>query len=644
MSEPGPLKFNDLIGLSVPPERPEPARRMPIDSQAGVAHGIAITDDPLNNGLLTGFVNAKRAAGIRPSRRGFLRGLGAGLSAVAATAMTSFGRAQEVRAQTGIVGTYPRRILQFCPPHNSGDDCQPGCGSSPICSDCCSGDGYFRNEPASGYFLYPGGCGDGDIADGWIWRYNSVCGNCSTIEYRCSDGYVQTDTGPAPFICRWVTECLPLEDGQQPGPNLADASRSTSWRPASSLELAVDNGGSVTLRGWIADTTGNPVPMRITSSNQILHVGEASLPRPDVASRIRGAGPKTGFEVTFPAEPGNYTYCVHALSGALAVTVGCIDLNVGSGQAVRGPALQASSGASASNQPSGPTVAADQLEAEDDETGPVNPGAVEIIRPVEAIDMAESRSRQNVNRALYGMVAALRRTANMSGFASGWAGDIETGDNVYVEVLVNDSSAGIASTWLPRKDVALAYPGLGPNTGYALTFDLPEAECLVCLEAVSTDGAARKRIGCRTLGAPLEVPSEALDVDPGEQTQIDTPGGTEDQTQAPDRVTPVIYGLIDEADISSGAIYVSGWAFDPNDHQRQVSVRVEAFGEGATPISRTEVEARSPHPLAGHRYGVSGDHGFEIQIERPSGLHGIRIEALAADGKAILLGEQSVKE
>jgi hypothetical protein len=257
-------------------------------------------------------------------------------ASTAVSAASLFGPARKVDAQSGVVGTYPRRILQFCPPYNSGDNCQPGCGSSPICTDCCDADGFFRNDPANGYTLYAGGCGDGDIADGWLWRYSGKCGNCAEIEYRCSDGYVQTDTGPAPFICRAVTDCVPLPDGEEPSENLPDAARSTNWRPAGALEVAIDQGPSVSIAGWISDGSGVPLQMRVRANNSIVHLGNAALPRPDIASSRRGPGVNVGFAVSFPIEPGEYEFCVDALSGVNNATIGCVQLQIGSGGSVRG--------------------------------------------------------------------------------------------------------------------------------------------------------------------------------------------------------------------------------------------------------------------------------------------------------------------
>ena len=305
------MRFSDLVGVDNRPEHAMAVEHAAVDTDSYLTE---LTADPRNNGFVTGLVDRRRGKRMTASRRGFIRGtIAAAAATTAVSAASLFGPARKVEAQSGVVGTYPRRILQYCPPYNSGDNCQPGCGSSPICTDCCGSDGYFRNDPGNGYTLYAGGCGDGDIADGWLWRFKGKCGNCAEIEYRCSDGYVQTDTGPAPFICRYVTDCVPLADGEAPGEALADAARATNWRPAGALELAVDQGNGVRINGWIADGSGVPLDMLIRANNRIVHLGTASLPRPDIPASRRGSSANVGFGVSFGLEPGEYELCVDAL-------------------------------------------------------------------------------------------------------------------------------------------------------------------------------------------------------------------------------------------------------------------------------------------------------------------------------------------
>ncbi|MBT5754205.1 MAG: hypothetical protein HOI41_04485, partial [Acidimicrobiaceae bacterium] len=328
------MRFSDLVGVDNRPEHAKAVEHAAVDTDSYLTE---LTADPRNNGFVTGLVDRRRGKRMTASRRGFIRGtIAAAAATTAVSAASLFGPARKVEAQSGVVGTYPRRILQYCPPYNSGDNCQPGCGSSPICTDCCGSDGYFRNDPGNGYTLYAGGCGDGDIADGWLWRFKGKCGNCAEIEYRCSDGYVQTDTGPAPFICRYVTDCVPLADGEAPGEALADAALNTNWRPAGALELAVDQGNGVRINGWIADGSGVPLDMIIRANNRIVHLGTASLPRPDIPASRRGSSANVGFGVSFGLEPGEYQLCVDALDGVLSSTIGCVRLNVGSGASVRG--------------------------------------------------------------------------------------------------------------------------------------------------------------------------------------------------------------------------------------------------------------------------------------------------------------------
>ena len=432
------VRFSDLVGVDRRPEEAVPAERRALATDSYVER---LSDDPRNNGFVSGLVDRRRGRRMQATRRGFLRGtIAAAAATTAVTAANLFGPARRVEAQGGVVGSYPRRILQFCPPYNSNDNCQPGCGSSPICTDCCTSDGYFRNDPANGYSLYPGNCGDGNIADGWIWRFNGKCGNCAEIEYRCSDGYVMTDTGPAPFICRAVTDCVPLPEGESAGPALVDPVRPTNWRPAGALELAVDQGGSVAITGWIADGSGSPVQMRITANNSIIHWGSAGLARPDIAARLRGAGPNTGFSVSFPIDPGPYEFCVDALSGPLTATIGCVNMTVGSGGSVRG------SGAVGSIPP--PAAPSTGSGTDSDPQPTPTPG--EIVLPGETDPSASPT---------HGAVQVIRRSAATTGFVSGWAGDADTDEAAYVEVLVGGERRALVRSELPRPR---RRPGVSP--------------------------------------------------------------------------------------------------------------------------------------------------------------------------------------
>jgi len=613
------VRFEDLVRADSKPADAIPAQR---ESVATDSYVHQLSRDPRNNGFVTGLVDRRRARRMSTTRRGFLRGTIA--TAAATTALTAanlFGPARKVEAQTGIVGSYPRRIMQFCPPYNANDNCQPGCGSSPICTDCCSADGFFRNDPGNGYSLYAGGCGDGDIADGWLWRFAGKCGQCAEIEYRCSDGYVQTDTGPAPFICRSVTSCVPLAEGEAAGEALPDAARDTNWRPAGSLEVAIDNGSSVTLNGWIADGSGVPVPMRIRANNAIVHFGTAALPRPDIASTRSGAGPNTGFAVSFPLEPGQYEFCVDALAGALAATVGCIRMNVGDGGSVRGGgstgsiAPPAATAVPQTEPESGDDTTSDESTADVADSPTPTPTVGEIVLPEEG--------PQSPTRA-YGSVQVIRRSGATTGFVSGWAGDADSDEPTVIDVHVDSQSVALTATDLPRPDVGRAFSTLGPATGFALSFVLPEVPTQVCVYAVSPDDGRRTPLGCRDLG-PTETEAE--------RDTPTTPTGSGNAST----IDAVVYGGLDLVDITPTGITVDGWSFDPNDRDRVIALTAEASGvEARTATGQTNETAQ-------RIYGVDARCGFSLALALGSGSHDLTVNAEAADGSQIVIAQQTIQ-
>jgi len=574
------VRFSDLVDLDQQPADARTAHRTAVDTDS---YSTQLIDDPRNNGFVSGLLDRRRGKRVTASRRGFLRGtIATAAATTAVSAANLFGPARKVEAQSGVVGTYPRRILQFCPPYNSGDNCQPGCGSSPICTDCCGADGFFRNDPGRGYSLYAGGCGDGDIADGWLWRFKGKCGNCSEIEYRCSDGYVQTDTGPAPFICRSVTACVPLAEGEAPGAALPDAARSTNWRPAGALEVAIDQGGAVAINGWIADGSGVPIQMRIRANNAIKHFGTAALPRPDINSRVRGAGPNTGFAVSFPVEPGEYEFCVDALQGVLNATIGCVRLTIGSGGSARGSGSRGSIA-----PPPAPAPTTNDTPAAPTGATPATPAP-----PAGAIVLPE-RSGRSDSRAM-GAVQIIRRSGPTSGFVSGWAGDPDSNDPVFIEVLADGESVAVTRTDLPRPDVAQAFGALSPTTGFAITFTLPAEATEVCVVAVSPDDGRRQPLGCQELGAAPD-PAEPDDSESSDEERPEPPTASGSAANA----TPVVYGGIDNVSIAGTEVTVDGWTFDPNDRDRTISVT-------------------------------------------PQGSHELEVSAVASNGQAMRVGRQTI--
>ena len=129
------------------------------------------------------------------------------------------------RALASHAGTEGYQILQSCPSYASGDDCSPGCGPSPVDSRACVGNssshwyGWHRASCNDAYGfqwkLRPNACVSGTSWDGWRWSYNNLCGCCTSISYRCHDGWrcsgasggCQGTSQCDRTICRWIVSC-----------------------------------------------------------------------------------------------------------------------------------------------------------------------------------------------------------------------------------------------------------------------------------------------------------------------------------------------------------------------------------------------------------------------------------------------------
>lgn len=643
------MRFDDLIQINKAPDQPEIAEREPVQTSVGAS----VSEDVANSGLVQAFFGARKTvSGIKTSRRGFLKASGiATLAATLTSGLTAWGPAKKVAAQTGIVGTYPRRVMQYCPPYNSDDNCQPGCGSSPICSDCCTSDGWFRNDPKNGYSLYPGGCGDGDIADAWLWRYNGVCGNCSTIEYRCSDGYVATDLGPAPFICRWVTECVPLAEGQEPGEKLPDAAQATNWDPAGALELASENRSFVTIKGWVSDG-GPPLDIRVVANDTIVSVGKAQVARPDVAQRVRGANPNCGFQVTFTMIEGPAKICVDALKGNSVSRVGCININIGDDQTVAGsgqsgsisaPRPTATPAGSGQDQDSGtveptpsPTSTSQDDSAEtetstDQDSTETRDGTdAQAITASAVIAISELPKDTGAKATAFGMVEVLYSDEDNKGFVSGWASDPASGELPYIEIVRGEEIIGVTVPSLSRPDVASALTRTPNNCGYAYTFDLGEIaqdddkDTKICVNAVSAKTGARTKLSCSDLSslASAKAQSESTSRTDSTPSAPDT-GVAISETGA--AKTGVIYAKVTDARIQSSAnghaVVITGFAYDPNDHADVISVTASHGDQSQSAL------ADSSPSLGALARGVKSPAGFTITLDLPSGQQSVALSA-----------------
>jgi len=418
------MRFSDLVHAQERPDGAVDVSRHAIETDNRSTD--MLENDLRNAGFVRGLFDRKQQRVARTSRRGFLKGsvAAAGASVAAAASKLPGSPAKVAEAQGGVTGSYGYRIWTGqCPSFAAGHDCEPGCGSTPVCTDCCTASGFFRNDEAAGYRLFPGICNYGgpEPVDGWLWAYGAPCGGCSSIVYRCHDGYIlnrATDLW-MPAICRAVVQCggvvdelpdiapipttppiiagptatpLPSQvscppgytvvntgqgyicqanaSGPVPTPIPANPPASQQQCPAGftlqnttfgllcvetvpspvnppppptavpssgtfyisgALESAVDNGGSVTIKGWIKGPSADPIDFRVKLDGTPAFVGLANQYRPDVGQVIGSAGLYHGFEATINGvAPGRRQFCVYGVDGTIELELSCVMVNVAS--------------------------------------------------------------------------------------------------------------------------------------------------------------------------------------------------------------------------------------------------------------------------------------------------------------------------
>ena len=223
----------------------------------------------------------------------------------------------------------------------------------------------------------------------------------------------------------------------------------------------------------------------------------------------------------------------------------------------------------------------------------------------------------------YGALQVVRRSDAATGFASGWAGDPDTDDAVFIEVLVDGESASVTQTDLPRADVSAAFDGLRSNTGFAVSFPLPAEASQVCVVAVSPDDGRRQPLGCQEMANTADDAPEPQD-------------GRPTASGSGSAAAPVVYGGIDLVDSSPAGITITGWSFDPNDRDRIMMVQAQAAGIAVSG------EAGLANAAVQRIYGIDTSCGFELTLALPAGTHELAVTATASNGRAVEIGQQTV--
>lgn len=166
---------------------------------------------------------------------------------------------------------------------------------------------------------------------------------------------------------------------------------------------------------------------------------------------------------------------------------------------------------------------------------------------------------------------------------TGWALDQDQPATA-IDVAVHVDGRGVAQfpTGGPRPDVNAAFGVTGAH-GFDVTLDVPSGRHVFAVLGVNVGGGTSTVLGYRT-----------VDVDPG--------------------VVP--RGVLDGAVVAGGTVRLTGWAYDPDAPSTSIDVAVYVDGVGLSwfPADRARPDVNTT-------FGITGRHGFDIEVAATPGVH-----------------------
>lgn len=192
----------------------------------------------------------------------------------------------------------------------------------------------------------------------------------------------------------------------------------------------------------------------------------------------------------------------------------------------------------------------------------------------------------NYQKPLVGVVDSVTASYDTVKVA-GWALDPDSKANLAALVKVDGKDIGALNTDKSRPDVARLYPEWGTQRGFEGEFTVPGGgKHEVCVLAVSASQITPLK--CVTVDVPSASPKGALDV---------------------------IDGV--------GKVHVAGWAFDPEQPQKQLEIHVYVDEKG------TPFVAKAARADVGRVYPEAGpNHGFDLSIPASPGSHKVCVFAI----------------
>jgi hypothetical protein len=189
---------------------------------------------------------------------------------------------------------------------------------------------------------------------------------------------------------------------------------------------------------------------------------------------------------------------------------------------------------------------------------------------------------------------------------SGWAFDPDTTDPILVHIYVDGVGKSILAD-KARADVAAAYPGAGPRTGFSEFLPMSVGSHQVCVYAINTGAGGNPLLVCSTVkvnAAPAPV----------------------DQSRVP-------VGFVESMVPGTGGATLTGWAFDP-DTADPIQLHVYVNGVGTSFIADKErADVGAAYPSVGSR------HGFSQFVAMPSGSNQVCVYGInnGAGGNPLLV-------
>jgi hypothetical protein len=169
---------------------------------------------------------------------------------------------------------------------------------------------------------------------------------------------------------------------------------------------------------------------------------------------------------------------------------------------------------------------------------------------------------------------------------TGWALDPDTPTApINVHVYVDGRATRALTANVARADIGAARPGTGNNHGFTTELTLTSGSHNVCAYGINVgSGSGNVGLGCTTVTMPAAA------------------------------YNPV--GALDPVTVSSGALTVDGWAFDPDVPTTPIRVDVYVDGRG---VSLTADRSRSDLAAAYPEAGTA--HGYSTTVPVAAGTH-----------------------